>query len=146
MADEMFDLMYENHGIGLAAPQVGLSKRLLVIDVREDGQPVYVMINPRIVKREGDVPGEEGCLSFPDVFGEVKRAERIEVAYVDRDGEERILEAEGMFARVIQHEIDHLNGVLFIDRLDKSHRHVIDPQLSELVDAAKQGKKIERGS
>jgi peptide deformylase len=137
-ADEMFEVMYENNGIGLAGPQVGVSKRLLVIDVREDGKPVYVMINPRITRREGEVETEEGCLSLPDVFGEVKRAERVEVAYIDCDGEEQTLEAEGMLARAIQHEIDHLNGVLFIDRLEKNRRKAVEPKLRDLAQASKQ--------
>jgi peptide deformylase len=136
-ADEMFSIMYENNGIGLAAPQVGVSRRLLVIDVREDGKPVYVMINPRLTKRDGEVEAEEGCLSLPDIFGEVKRAERIEVKYVDREGEEQTMEAEGMLARAIQHEIDHLNGVLFIDRLEKSRRRVVEQQLHDLATAGK---------
>lgn len=136
-AEEMFSVMYENKGIGLAAPQVGLSRRLLVIDVREDGKPVYVMINPRIIKREGENEGEEGCLSLPDIFGEIKRAESIEVTYVDRDGEEQTLVAEGMLARAIQHEIDHLNGVLFIDRLEKGRRRQIESQLRELAAMSK---------
>ena len=137
-ADEMFTIMYENNGVGLAGPQVGVSKRILVLDVREDGRPVYVMINPRITRREGQAEAEEGCLSFPDIFGEVKRAECVEVTYVDREGEEQTLEAEGMLARAIQHEIDHLNGVLFIDRLEKSQRKLVEPQLRELADSSKE--------
>lgn len=138
-ADSMFDIMYKNNGIGLAAPQIGLSKRLLVLDIREEGQPNYVMINPRITRREGSADAEEGCLSVPDVFGEVNRAERIEVTYVSREGEEHTMEAEGLLARAIQHEIDHLNGVLFIDRLAKSNRRAIEQQLRELVDSVKEG-------
>jgi peptide deformylase len=134
-ADEMFSIMYENNGIGLAGPQIGCARRLLVIDIREDGQPVYVMINPRLTTREGAAEGEEGCLSLPNIFGEVKRAECVEVIYVDRDGEEQTLAAEGMLARVIQHEIDHLNGVLFIDRLEKSQRRLIEQQLRELSES-----------
>ena len=137
-ADEMVTIMYENNGVGLAGPQVGVSKRILVLDVREDGRPVYVMINPRITRREGQAEAEEGCLSFPDIFGEVKRAECVEVTYVDREGEEQTLEAEGMLARAIQHEIDHLNGVLFIDRLEKSQRKLVEPQLRELADSSKE--------
>lgn len=137
-ADEMFEVMYENNGIGLAGPQVGMSRRLLVIDIREDGKPVYVMINPRITKREGEVECEEGCLSLPDVFGDVKRAERVQVVYIDCDGEEQTLEAEGMLARAIQHEIDHLNGVLFIDRLEKSQRKAVEPRLRDLTHSSKQ--------
>ncbi len=137
-ADAMFEVMYENSGIGLAAPQIGLSKRLLVLDIREDGMPNYVMINPRITRREGSVEAEEGCLSLPEVFGEIERAERVEVAYVDRDGEERTLEAEGLLARAMQHEIDHLNGVLFIDRLNKARRREVEQQLRELAEATKE--------
>jgi len=139
-ASEMFEVMYENSGIGLAAPQIGLSKRMLVVDIRQDGFPDYIMINPRITRREGSAEAEEGCLSVPELFGEVNRAELVEVTYVDRDGEEKILEAEGLLARVIQHEIDHLNGVLFIDRLDKSQRKAIEQQLRELAEAAKERK------
>ncbi len=135
-ADEMFTVMYENNGIGLAGPQVGVSRRILVLDLRQDGQPVYVMINPRVTKREGEVENEEGCLSLPDIFGEVKRAERVQVSYVDRNGEEQTLEAEGMLARAIQHEIDHLNGVLFIDRLGETRRQLLTPQLRELAETS----------
>ena len=137
-AGEMFEVMYENSGIGLAAPQVGLSKRLLVLDIRQDGFPDYIMINPRITRREGSVEAEEGCLSVPELFGEISRAELIEVAYIDRDGEGQILEAEGLLARVIQHELDHLNGVLFIDRLEKSRRKGLEQQLRELAEATKE--------
>ena len=137
-AEEMFSIMYENHGVGLAAPQVGVSRRFVVIDVREDGRPVYIMINPRLTRREGEAETEEGCLSLPDVFGEVKRAERIEVTYVDGEGEEQKLEAEGLLARAIQHEIDHLNGVLFIDRLEKSRRRLVEQQLHELAASGKE--------
>lgn len=138
--EEMFTVMYDNRGVGLAAPQVGLSKRVCVLDIREDGRPVYVMINPRITKREGEeIEIEEGCLSVPDVFADVKRAERVEVAYIDLDGEEQTLEAEGLLARAIQHEIDHLNGVLFIDRLKKTCRRQVEEQLRELSDAAREG-------
>jgi peptide deformylase len=133
-AEELLTLMYENNGIGLAAPQAGISRRVLVIDLREDGRPVYVLINPQITKREGLVENEEGCLSLPEIFGEVKRAERVEVSYIDRDGESRTLEAEGMLARALQHEIDHLNGVLFIDRIGETRRQALTPQLRALAE------------
>jgi len=143
VADAMFGVMYENSGVGLAAPQVGVSTRLLVLDVREEGRPEYVMINPQITRREGSVEAEEGCLSLPQAFGDVTRAEIIEVAYIDRDGEERTLQAEGLLARAIQHEIDHLNGVLFIDRLAKSQRRAIEQQLREIAEATKEGNKAD---
>jgi peptide deformylase len=138
VADEMFSVMYENNGIGLAAPQVGLSKRVLVIDVRQENQPVYIMVNPRITRREGEIEAEEGCLSLPEVFGQVKRAERVQVAYIDREGEERTLEAEGLLARAIQHEIDHLNGVLFSDRVTETHKKLLEQQLRALAESAKE--------
>lgn len=134
--DEMFEVMYENSGIGLAGPQVGLSKQILVIDVRQDERPTYVLINPRVIKREGEAEAEEGCLSLPDIFGDVKRAEHVQVRYVDRDGEEKVLEAEGLLARAIQHEIDHLNGVLFIDRLGETRRRILEQQLRALAESA----------
>ena len=137
-AGEMFEVMYENCGIGLAAPQVGISQRMLVLDIRQDGFPDYIMINPRIIRSEGAVDAEEGCLSVPELFGEINRAELVEVAYIDRDGEEQILQAEGLLARAIQHEIDHLNGVLFIDRLEKAQRKAIEQQLRELAEATKE--------
>ena len=135
-ADEMFTLMYENSGIGLAGPQVGLSNQILVIDLRQEEIPSYVLINPRVTKREGEVEAEEGCLSLPDLFGDVKRAEYVQVRYVDQNGEEQTLEAEGLLARAIQHEIDHLNGVLFIDRLGETRRQLLDQQLRALAESA----------
>jgi peptide deformylase len=136
-ADDMFEVMYENSGIGLAGPQVGLSNQILVIHVRQDELPSYVLINPRVTKREGETEAEEGCLSLPDIFGDVKRAEYVQVRYVDRNGEEKTLEAEGLLARAIQHEIDHLNGVLFIDRLGETRRQLLDQQLRALAESAK---------
>jgi len=144
MADEMFEIMYENAGIGLAAPQVGLSNQVLVIDVRQDDLPTYVLINPRVIKREGEVEAEEGCLSLPEIFGEVKRAERVQVRYVDQNGEEQTLEAEGLLARAIQHEMDHLNGVLFIDRLGETRRRLLDQQIRALAESS-DGKTREDG-
>ncbi len=137
-SDAMFDVMYDHNGIGLAAPQVGLSARMLVLDLRKEGESDYVMINPRITRREGSLDAEEGCLSLPEIFGDITRAELIEVAYIDLNGDERTLEADGLLARAIQHEIDHLNGVLFIDRLDKATRKAVERQLRELAEATKE--------
>jgi len=133
-ADEMLTLMYEKNGVGLAGPQAGISKRIAVIDLREDHHPVYVLINPRVVKREGAVETEEGCLSLPEIFTDVKRAERVKVEYIDREGETRSIEAEGLFARALQHEIDHLNGVLFIDRIGETRRRLLAAQLRALTE------------
>ena len=144
-AEEMLTLMYENKGVGLAGPQAGISKRVLVLDLREDNQPVYVMINPKITKREGSAETEEGCLSLPEIFADVKRAARVQVSYVDRDGNEQLLEAEGFLARAIQHEIDHLNGVLFIDRVGDTRRQVLAPQLRTLAEATEKEDKENAG-
>jgi len=117
---EMLQTMYSNDGIGLAAPQVGVNKQLLVIDLelKDESKPPLVMINPEVKSSGGDlITGEEGCLSIPEVFLDVVRPDRIEVSYRDEDGRPKNLIADGLLARVIQHEMDHLNGVLFVDRV-----------------------------
>jgi peptide deformylase len=119
LAQDMLDTMYENNGVGLAAPQVGVSKQIMVIDIStsEEPSPAIVFINPRITKKEGELVGLEGCLSFPGVFFEVKRYNRITVRYQNLSGKEVKLECEGnLLCRAIQHEIDHLDGQLFIDK------------------------------
>ena len=120
---DMTDTMYSAPGIGLAAPQVGISSRLVVIDhsLGQRRLPL-VMINPRIISAEGTAYEEEGCLSLPDTYGRVKRARKVEVEFIDPKGKERRLVAEDMLARVFQHEIDHLEGVLFIDRMSRLRR------------------------
>lgn len=119
LAQDMLDTMYENDGVGLAAPQVGVSKRLMVIDVsgeEETPRPI-VFINPEIIERDGEMTGQEGCLSFPDVFFEVKRASKVVVKFQNLKGQTLKLTADGnLLSRAIQHEIDHLDGELFIDR------------------------------
>ena len=112
LLDDMADTMYAKEGVGIAAPQVGIPIRAVVIDV---DKKKYEMINPEITYREGSVIDSEGCLSCPDLFGEVERAEKIRAKYTTRFHKEKELEAEGLLARCIQHEIDHLNGKLFID-------------------------------
>lgn len=117
---DMLQTMYSNDGIGLAAPQVGINKQLLVIDIelKDESKPPLVMINPEIKSSGGEmVNGEEGCLSIPEVFLDVIRPDRVEVTYRDEDGRPKHLIADGLLARVIQHEMDHLNGVLFVDRV-----------------------------
>jgi peptide deformylase len=117
---EMFDLMYEARGIGLAANQVDLPYRLFVINLESDpDQPEqeHVFLNPVITSRKGMAEGEEGCLSIPGLYANVKRPERVTLNAYNMAGEELNLELDGLFARAVQHEIDHLDGVLFIDRL-----------------------------
>lgn len=113
LLDAMAETMYAKEGVGIAAPQVGESIRACVVDV--DRKTRYDMINPVIVMREGSVVDSEGCLSCPELFGDVERAEKIRVEYTSRFGKKKSLEAEGLLARCIQHEIDHLDGQLFID-------------------------------
>jgi len=114
LIDDMFETMYAAKGIGLAAPQVGRPERLSVIDV--DGQQL-VLINPEIVAAEGKIKGEEGCLSIPEVYGDVERAARVVVRAMDADGKPYEVEGRELLSRCLQHEIDHLHGKLFIDYL-----------------------------
>lgn len=120
---DMLQTMYSADGIGLAAPQVAAQKQLIVIDCEPDepANPPLILINPTIKKFSSDIcVAQEGCLSIPDVFLDVKRPEAIEVLYKDEQGRPQGLQATGLLARVIQHEVDHLNGVLFVDRVENS--------------------------
>lgn len=123
---DMTDTMYSAPGIGLAAPQVGVSSRLVIVDqsLGKERSPL-VMINPRIISSEGSTFEEEGCLSLPETYGQVKRAKMIEVVFIDPTGKEVRMVAEDFLARVFQHEIDHLDGVLFIDRMGRLRRDFI---------------------
>lgn len=117
---EMLQTMYSADGIGLAAPQVGVNKQLIVIDCEpdKDDNPALVLINPKITRHSSQTcNSDEGCLSIPGVYLEVNRPEAIEVAYKDENGKPQKLQASGLLARAIQHEMDHLNGVMFVDRV-----------------------------
>ena len=114
LLDDMAETMYSADGVGLAAPQIGKSLRIVVIDV-QDENGLLELINPVITMREGSVTDSEGCLSVPEVYGDVERAARVTVEYTDRRSRRRSLTAEGLLARCIQHECDHLDGRLFID-------------------------------
>ncbi len=122
LIDNMFETMYDAPGIGLAATQVDVHKRLLVADVSGDGNAPHVLVNPVILEKDGVTVTDEGCLSVPGYFEEVERAEHILVAYLDRDGQAAKMEATGLLAVCIQHEIDHLDGKLFVDYLSESKR------------------------
>ncbi|MBS1713819.1 MAG: peptide deformylase [Armatimonadetes bacterium] len=124
LIDNMLRIMREAHGVGLAAPQIGILERIVVIAPR--GRPM-ALVNPVILEREGEVVGEEGCLSIPGLYGDVVRAERVTVQALDRKGRESTYEMEGMAARIVQHEIDHLDGVLFIDKVDPTTLHWMHP-------------------
>lgn len=128
LADDMLETMYDAPGIGLAAIQIGVPRRMLVIDISredEDRKPV-VFINPEILTVSDDVSTyEEGCLSIPDYYAEVERPAALTLAYIDRDGKKQTLEADGLLATCLQHEIDHLNGVLFIDHISRLKREMV---------------------
>jgi len=117
LIDDMLDTMYDAPGIGLAAPQVDIHKRLIVIDISEDRSAPLCLVNPEIVFAEGVEETEEGCLSVPGIYEQVERAERVQVRALDRDGMEQNIDADGLLAVCIQHEIDHLDGKLFVDYL-----------------------------
>lgn len=116
LLENMADTMYHAEGVGLAAPQIGISKRVIVVDV---GDELIEIINPEIVNSTGQEIDSEGCLSIPGVNGDVKRAAYVEVKGLDRDGNEILVEGTGLLARALQHEIDHLEGILFVDKLEK---------------------------
>lgn len=117
IVEEMLETMYSFSGIGLAAPQVGLSKRLIVIDVTGKKEGERVFINPYISEERGEATAEEGCLSFPGLFGKVVRSQFVNIVAYNLKGEKFEVEAEDLLSRVFQHEIDHLNGYLFIDKM-----------------------------
>ena len=122
LIDDMFETMYDAPGIGLAATQVDVHKRLLVADVSPDKSDPHVLINPEIIEKDGVTATDEGCLSVPGYYEEVKRAEHIRVRFLDRNGEQQEMEAEGLLAVCIQHEMDHLEGKLFVDYLSETKR------------------------
>lgn len=131
LIDDMLDTMYDAPGIGLAATQVNVHKRILVIDVSEEKNRPLTLINPMILERRGDQEGEEGCLSVPGYYESVERADYIRVEALDRDGRQFELEAEGLLAVCIQHEMDHLDGRLFVDYLSKMKRSRIQKKLEK---------------
>ncbi len=141
LMDDMIDTMYDAPGIGLAAIQIGVPKRVIVIDLSkrdEKKNPLY-FVNPEIItKSKNDASYEEGCLSVPNQFAEISRPNTCKVKFLDYDGNEKILEAEGLLATCIQHEMDHLEGILFIDYLSKLKKSMIIKKLS------KQKKTLER--
>ncbi|MFY9760219.1 MAG: peptide deformylase [Xanthobacteraceae bacterium] len=137
LIDDMFETMYKAPGIGLAAIQIGVAKRVVTMDLskKEDNHEPHVFINPEIVwKSDETAKYEEGCLSIPDYYEEVERPKEVKVKYLDRDGKPAEIEAKGLLATCLQHEIDHINGVLFIDHLSKLKR---DRVIKKFAKAAK---------
>jgi peptide deformylase len=154
---DMFETMEANHGVGLAAQQVGVAKQLTVIDVRAvtdrpstlelDGEPAdvagfmpLVLINPEVTPAGEPVKGSEGCLSFPEIYAEISRPESVDVTALDAKGKPLAFRCGGLLARAIQHEKDHLNGLLFIDRMEKKVKLELQAELDELQAVTKAAK------
>ncbi|NLS43773.1 peptide deformylase [BEV proteobacterium] len=133
IVDDMFDTIYEEEGIGLAASQVDVHQRIIVIDVSEERDQRLVLINPELLEKDGDTGIEEGCLSIPETRALVPRAERVKVKALDREGNPFELEADGLLAICIQHEMDHLVGKLFIDYLSPLKRQRIRQKLEKMA-------------
>jgi peptide deformylase len=134
LLDDMFETMYDAPGIGLAAIQVGVPKRLVTMDLakKDDPPEPLVFINPEIISRSDEkATYEEGCLSIPEFYEDVERPAQVRVKYLDRDGKEQELDASGLLATCLQHEIDHLNGVLFIDHISRLKRQMILKKFSK---------------
>jgi peptide deformylase len=130
----MFDLMYEAKGVGLAANQVDLPYRLFIINLESDpaaADKEFVFINPVLTSRKGNAEGEEGCLSLPGLYADVKRPERVTLNAYNLAGEEVTMDLEGLFARAVQHEIDHLDGILFVDRLSPTGEMAVKEALAD---------------
>ena len=140
LADDMLETMYDAPGIGLAAIQIGVPRRMLVIDVSREGeekQPL-IFVNPEIVASSDERSVyEEGCLSIPDYYAEVERPATVTVNYLDRDGKEQTVQADGLLATCLQHEIDHLNGVLFIDHISRLKRDMVIKKFTKAAKSAK---------
>lgn len=135
LMDDMLETMYAAPGIGLAAPQVGVTKRVIVVDVANEGEPGKPMklVNPEILEvADQDANYEEGCLSLPEQFAEVVRPAGARIRYLDEQGKEQVLDADGLLATCIQHEIDHLDGILFVDHVSALKRNMILRKLTKM--------------
>lgn len=138
LLDDMYETMIESGGVGLAAIQVGIAKQILVISLPRDEdkqqykEDLLEVINPTFLTQEDDIEWEEGCLSVPEFYESVKRFNKVSIAYKDRFGNDKILQAEGFLAVALQHEIDHLNGILFVDKLPILRRKKFEKELKKL--------------
>ena len=130
LAQDMMETMHKFEGVGLAAPQVGVLKRLIVIDLYEEGMQ-FTLINPEIKKAKGEQIVDEGCMSFPNQFGKVKRPKELEVEALDINGKKVRIKAKDLLAQTLSHEIDHLNGILFIDKIEPGTLEYITPEDKE---------------
>ncbi|MHC4913975.1 MAG: peptide deformylase [Planctomycetota bacterium] len=136
LVEDMVETMYESEGVGLAAPQIGRNIRLFVYDISPERNDPHAVVNPRIVEKDGSDTMEEGCLSVPGLRGKVRRAARVVIEGRDPEGNAVRLEAEGLAARVFQHEIDHLDAVLFCDRLSTAKRLLVRRHLKKMEEEA----------
>ncbi len=144
LARDMFETMYYTSGVGLSAPQIGISKRMLVIDVSggEDRNKQLVVINPVVMETGGSQTGREGCLSFPGLFASVTRANNVRIKGLNLEGKEVEVEATELLARALLHEIDHLDGILFIQRMKKADREVIVRKMKKIRTQIDKGEKV----
>jgi peptide deformylase len=129
LASDMFETMYAAPGAGLAAIQAGYPIQLFIIDVSQDKSGALALINPKIIDTGDKIIREEGCLSFPGIYADVKRFETVTVQYLDLNGRQKVLKAQGLASKAIQHEIDHLNGKLFIDYLEDWKRKILEKEI-----------------
>ena len=139
LLDNMAETMYDAPGVGLAAPQIGIQKRIIVVDAgpddpedENDTGKLYKLINPKIIEKEGQIDSEEGCLSIPGIKETVKRAKRVVVEALDENGEKITIDSDTFLAIVLQHEIDHLNGILFIDHLSRLKQKLVKAKIKKL--------------
>lgn len=139
LAANMAETMYLNKGVGLAAPQIGVSKRIIIIDISKEYNSLITLINPEVIYKEGEEVAEEGCLSLPGISAEVVRPSKVVIKGLDLKGKVVEVVGEGLASRAFLHEIDHLNGILFIDRINKEKRRELRKELKELKRLAKKG-------
>lgn len=132
IVEDMFETMYQGHGVGLAATQVNIQQRIFVMDTTPEQDSPICIINPKIVEKRGQVISEEGCLSFPGIYAKVKRAEFVTIEYFDEHGQPQERSASELESNCIQHEIDHLDGIVFIDHLSKLKRNLLMKKLNKL--------------
>ncbi|MDO5557758.1 MAG: peptide deformylase [Clostridia bacterium] len=126
--NDMVETLHKYNGVGLAGPQVGMLKRIIVIDLYEEGTQIYKLVNPRIVKTKGSVELEEGCLSFPDQYAKIIRPEEVEVEAQDENGKKVRIVGKGLLAQALAHEIDHLDGILFVDKIIPGTLEKVTPE------------------
>lgn len=128
--DDMLETMYEYNGVGLAGPQIGILKRIIVIDLYDGSKPLK-LVNPRIIKQKGEQEVDEGCLSFPNEFAKLIRPAEVIVEALNENGKKVKIKGEGLLAQALAHEIDHLNGILFVDKMIPGTLHYVDPNEPE---------------